>query len=127
MRFSKTKFWSLITISIFLGFISQKIFVSDASRNPGFYNSYLGFTILIPIFIALFVGFLNLTKIKNKFGITILGAFLFVIIGIVNMILYPIFGGPTSEMYGLIIIFVIPPSFIVGILYGLYIAFNLDK
>ncbi len=127
MRLSKTKFWSLITISIFLGFIAQKIFVSDASRNAGFYNSYLGFTLLIPLFVAIFIGFLNLTKLKNKFGVTILGAILFVIIGMVNMILYPIFGGPTSEMYGLIIIFVVPPAFIIGILYGLYIAFNLDK
>ena len=126
LRLSKTKILGLIVFSIFLGYIAQQFYISDTSTTPIGYNQ-IGFTILVPVFIALFIGFLHVIRLKSKILITILSTLIFCLIFILNFVLYPVMGGSTSEMYGLMFFWGLPPSLLVGLLYGLYIAYNLDK
>ncbi|MFA5174026.1 MAG: hypothetical protein WC438_02495 [Candidatus Pacearchaeota archaeon] len=127
MRLSKGKLWILIIGSFILGFVAQSFFISDASRNVGFFNKYLGFTILIPLFVFLFVIYLQISKIKSKISIIILSIIMFEIILILNMKLYSLSGGPTSDMYGIIFFIGFIPALIIGLFYGILIAYSLDK
>lgn len=109
----KLRYWLLI--SVIVGFLAQRLYIIDSSRNPGFYNSYLGFTILFPLLVY------GLWQLKNldKRLVVILSAISFVIMGILNMWLYLVFGGPSSEMYPILGVFVIPVALIVGFLVGI--------
>ena len=126
MRLSKYKTYGLILSSFILGFIAQRISLSDASSNPGFFNNYLGFTILIPLFLGLFILFLHFSRLKSKFLITLFSIILFEGVMILNFTLYPLFGGPTSEMYAIMYYLGFMPALVIGLVYGLYIAYNLD-
>lgn len=126
LRLSKTKILGLVIFSLFLGYAAQQLYISDANTTLTGYNQ-IGFTILVPIFVVLFIGFLYLIKIKSKLLVTILSILLFGFIFLLNFALYPILGGGISEMYVLMAIWGLPPSLLIGLFYGLYIAYNLDK
>ena len=127
MILPKNRFWKLIIFSIIFGLILQQIFVwTGPSKLRGF--NYIGFGLLIPLALLLFIGFLQITKLKNKGLILTISALLFIGVFILNTAIASITFGPSSEMINLgPFVIGLLASLLIGIFYGNYLSNNLSK
>ena len=83
------------------------------------YISFSLVLILYGIFLRYIIKKLN---IKNIILTILLATFLLNIIGFIDFYIYPMLGGSTGQMYGLIFIYgFFPISTILGIIYGIYV------
>jgi len=89
-----------------------------------------GFALYLPLFWFLFIGFIYQMNIKSQLLICILSILLFIFIMVFAFTVNAWLSGGSnkiSDMYGMIYVIGIIPSLIIGLGYGIYIAFNLNK
>lgn len=101
-----------------IGLIVQNIFLPGGS----FYNNYLGFSLLFPLYALIFSWLIEFFKLKNKLYIIAMSVLLLAVVTFINITLYPIMGGATGQLFGFWALFVIMPviSLPLGLLYGAY-------
>ncbi|PNX45977.1 MAG: hypothetical protein BV457_08505 [Thermoplasmata archaeon M9B1D] len=111
-----------LIILALIGLVAQNMFVSGNLNPNGFYNKYLGFSLLFPIYALMLSGLIYFLKLKSKFFILFLSVFLLAIATIVNIALYPAMGGSTGQLYGAWALFFVMPliSLPLGLSYGGY-------
>ena len=127
-RFTKTSKQILFISSIALGLLLDYIwFFEDWAIDfrISFFQA-VNFIILIPLFMSFLIWILNLTKIKNKIAITFLTAIIsylclcFTTFFINIKWAYPII----NEFIYMFGFFTAVP---IGIIYGLYISYTIDR
>lgn len=118
---------TIIISSVIIGGIADFISIADGYPKT-FLGFWVGFALSTPITLILLISLIHRLNLKSKFFITLLSTLL--MIG--NLFLMFWFWdirnpGYTSEMYGLFYYLGFIPALLIGLIYGLFIAFLLDK
>jgi len=109
----------LIVFTI-LGFMLQQLSYGSG-HSSSFFNQYIGFTLFFPLFVLLMYSVHSIFKIKSNTLTTFISLFLALVVHVANFLIYPALNaGRTEQMYGLILVYGIPPTIIVGLIYSFY-------
>lgn len=124
----KNKYFGLLISSALIGLMADVVSVSDGYPKM-FLGFWVGFLFYLPLVLFLFLQFLELTKIKNRFAVTFLNIILFIAVMLFAFWFFDTRegSGSMSDMYGLVYILGLVPASILGLVYGLYISFNINK
>ena len=109
--------FELIILSI-VGCLAQQL--SFAHKSSSFFNDYLGFTLLLPLFGSIMHIIYHKFYIQNRVLFTTISSVLALLVLVTNYMIYPLFGGSTDKMYGTIILYGAFPMMIIGLIYAFY-------
>ena len=83
---------------------------------------YLSLSLLLILYIFLVRYIIEIFHIQKPLFILAISTILLNILALIDFLLYPLFGGSTGQMYGVVFIYgFYPISTILGILYGIYL------
>jgi hypothetical protein len=121
--FRKKKHVFLIELIVLalIGFIEQQATYASSYHYHGFFNEFLGYTLLLPFFAILMHRIIIVHHIYNKFSIIAISIGLSILVHFINFILYPMVGGKAEQMYFIALFESLPFAILFAVLYGAYL------
>lgn len=128
MKLSKQKIRGVIVSAVIVGAIADAISVSDGNADV-FLGFWTGFTLFFPLSVYVLLKIFEKIEIENtisdKIFLSISFSFVAIAVMIFTFALYDFREGPgSSDMHGLVYLIGVIPAGIIGLIYGMFIAFN---
>ena len=109
----------LFIIGFVIQFVLSELTIFRENFHDYIYISFSLVLVLYSIFIRYIIKKLN---IKNIILIIVIATILLNVISFIDFVIYPMLGGSTGQMYGIVFIYgFYPISTILGIIYGVYV------
>jgi hypothetical protein len=112
-----------VFVLVFMAFLIQWV-LSTLTLFPERFHQllYLSLSLLLILYIFLVRYIIEIFHIQKPLFILAISTILLNILALIDFLLYPLFGGSTGQMYGVVFIYgFYPISTILGILYGIYL------
>ena len=115
-----------ISLAFIVGILADKISTLDKA-DPTTSDFAIGFFVIVPITVLLLLLVFKTFKLKNKAVIITATALVFILSGVFGFWFYEFRIGYVSDMYFVLYILGIVPSIITGLLFGIYLARQINK